>query len=68
MNQKDQSSPSHQTNKSEIREFKMEDGRTIQMTEEEFQRLVDYFRILLKWDRDARIASKSVTDRPEIRS
>lgn len=41
-----------------IRTFTCKDGRTIEMTEEEFGRLVDYFRLLSKWDRELKEREK----------
>ena len=41
--------PDHRTI---YKSFKLEDGRTLEMTKEEWERLVEYFATLDRWKRD----------------
>lgn len=38
--------------KSKKRQFKMDNGEVVKITEEEFQNVVDFFKILSNWDKE----------------
>lgn len=38
--------------KSKTRQFKKDNGEIVRITEEEFQNVVDFFKILSNWDKD----------------
>ena len=48
-----------------IREYKLKDGKVIQMTEEEFQRLVEYFLTLQKVGQTTPPTQSQKTSLPE---
>lgn len=38
--------------KAKLRQFKMDNGEVVKITEEEFQNVVDFFKILSNWDKE----------------